>query len=249
MGNLKSLLPQAAAIRDATVEQENTALRVGMMFVDLINKIDDNNADYEERVSALEQAVWPLDITLSASPLVIEAGKQTNVNLSWSIKRNGVDVRSESTMTLTLPEGPQSAPGSSKTVAINSTSPGTTTFKLTVTYKQMTKEVTATVAAVRPSYFGKVSASSTVDATAVTALAKILNSTKAMTLSNQTLSNQRLVYAYPKSFGALTSVKDGNNFETLTAYTRTELAIGGVDYYVYAMTTPVTASGVKQIYS
>lgn len=249
MANIKSLLPQATAIRDATVEQENTALRVGKMFVDLINGVDENDADYETRVSALEQAVWPLDITLTASPLVIEAGKQTNVNLSWSIKRNGVDVCSESTMTLTLPEGPQSATGSSKTVAINSTSPGTTTYKMTVTYKQMTKEVTTTVAAVRPSYFGKIAADATVTAATVTALTKALNASKAMTQSNQTLSNQRLVYAYPKSFGALSSVKDGNNFETLTAYARTELAIGGVDYYVYAMTTPVTASGVKQIYS
>lgn len=208
--------------------------------------------NFKDQIAALQKSVWPLDITLTVTPSVIEVGKTTSVSASWTAKRDGVNILPQAT-SIGFNNGSTStaltAGTSSKATNMTPDTPKSLNFSISITYDGMTKSASAQVKAVYPSYFGKVSATATIDATAVTALAKILNSTKAMTQSNQSLSNQRLVYAYPKSFGALSSVKDGNNFETLTAYTRTELAIGGVDYYVYAMTTPVTASGVKQIYS
>ena len=54
MDDIKSLLPQAADIRDATAEKENTALRVGSMFVNLINNIDKLLTDLGE---SLRQAI------------------------------------------------------------------------------------------------------------------------------------------------------------------------------------------------
>lgn len=41
MSEIQTLLPQASEIRDATTEHENTALRVGTMFVDLITATSD----------------------------------------------------------------------------------------------------------------------------------------------------------------------------------------------------------------
>mgnify|MGYP003288317029 CR=1 FL=1 len=52
-------------------------------------------------------------------------------------------------------------------------------------------------------------------------------------------SYQRMVIAYPKSYGYLKSILDPNGFEQLPSFTITELSIVGLDgtsqmYYVYA---------------
>lgn len=202
-------------------------------------------------VLALQQAVWPLDVKLSVSPDVIEVGKTTNVTASWTARRNGVNILPQSELsindgstTTTLAQGT-----SSKSLIMAPAAPVTVTCRLTVSYQQMTREATAQIRAVHPSYFGKIAADAAVNAAVVTALTKVLNASRSMTQSGIALANQRICFAYPKSLGTLTSVKDGNNFEMLTAYTRTEVTISGVAYYVYTMTEPVTASGVKQIYS
>ena len=44
-------------------------------------------------------------------------------------------------------------------------------------------------------------------------------------------------------------IKDGNNFEYLGSYTRTNLTIESVDYYVYTLTKPTTISGFKQTFA
>lgn len=54
-----------------------------------------------------------------------------------------------------------------------------------------------------------------------------------------TCDNQRMVFAYPKAHGALKSILDPNSFENLTAFTRYEVSVTGLDgtaqaYYVYA---------------
>ena len=53
-----------------------------------------------------------------------------------------------------------------------------------------------------------------------------------------TCDYQRMVFAYPKSHGALSSILDANGFENITAFTRYEVSITGMDgtaqaYYVY----------------
>ena len=53
-----------------------------------------------------------------------------------------------------------------------------------------------------------------------------------------TCDYQRMVFAYPKSYGALKSILDANGFENITAFTQNEVSITGLDgttqtYYVY----------------
>lgn len=108
-------------------------------------------------------------------------------------------------------------------------------------------EKTATYTFVMASYYGAVTTAPT-DKAGITALTKNVKNTKAQT-ATFTLSNQRSCYCYPASFGNLTSIKDANNFEYLSSYTKTTVAVDGVDYNVYTLTDPVTASGFKQIYS
>ena len=51
-----------------------------------------------------------------------------------------------------------------------------------------------------------------------------------------TAADQYVVYAYPASYGSLSSVIDGNGFENLTDYTKISLTINGVAYNCYHTT-------------
>ena len=108
-------------------------------------------------------------------------------------------------------------------------------------------EKTATYTFVMASYYGAVTTAPT-DKAGITALTKNVKNTKAQT-ATFTLSNQRSCYCYPASFGNLASIKDANNFEYLSSYTKTSVTVDGVAYNVYTLTDPVTASGFKQIYA
>jgi hypothetical protein len=100
---------------------------------------------------------------------------------------------------------------------------------------------------VMASYYGAVTNAPTTK-TEVTALTKNVKNTKAQTATFN-LSNQRSCYCYPASFGNLTSIKDANNFEYLSSYTKTTVEVDGTNYNVYTLTDPVTATGFKQVYA
>ena len=85
---------------------------------------------------------------------------------------------------------------------------------------------------------------------------KILQGTKNYTMSNLTFTNSRIAYMYPKSLGALTSVKDANNFEVLDTFTklevnipRTETPTETVAYYIYISTDTSTLNNGKLIFA
>ena len=202
-------------------------------------------------ITALQETVWPLTLTFGVTPVTVEVGKQTNVIASWDVTREGKSVLADSTVFWDAPAPAGTVPSTqkTKTVAVSPTAPGVTAFRMHAEYNGMSKEKTVNVTAVYPTYFGKLAAGATDTESAVKGMTKLVNPSKSFQQTGISLANQRICLAYPKSFGTLTSVKDGNNFETLTAYTRTELTMDGVAYYVYAMTEPVTATGVKQIYS
>ena len=128
----------------------------------------------------------------------------------------------------------------------------TKTVKGVLEYKKSdntdaTVEKSATYTFVMASYYGAVTTAPT-DKAGIIALTKNVKNTKAQT-ATFTLSNQRSCYCYPASFGNLTSIKDANNFEYLSSYTKTTVAVDGVDYNVYTLTDPVTATGFKQVYA
>ena len=128
----------------------------------------------------------------------------------------------------------------------------TTTVKGVLKYKKSdntngTVEKTATYTFVMASYYGAVTDAPT-DKAGITALTKAVKNAKGYTATFN-LSNQRSCYCYPASMGDLTSVKDSNNFEYINSYTKTTVAVDGVNYNVYTLTDPVTASGFKQIYA
>ena len=68
----------------------------------------------------------------------------------------------------------------------------------------------------------------------VSNLTKIIKNTRSYTFK-YSMSNQRIVYLYPKLFGDLTSIKDENNFENLNSFIKSYITVNGVNYIEYKL--------------
>ena len=132
----------------------------------------------------------------------------------------------------------------------------TTTFKAIVKYvksndanDQQTK--TASINFYYNKFYGGVSDLNPTEAT-VEALTSALATGKGGTYSF-TVSAGRICYAYPKSLGALTSIKDGNGFSLFDSFTRTEQTYTqnstSVVYYRYVLTDATTVSEYSVIFA
>lgn len=197
-----------------------------------------------EDIIELKKSVWPLGVLLNATPTVVEVGVSTKVELTWSVTRRGGDVADESEMKLNGEEVFSTA----KDVTINESTPKAMTYTLKATYEGMTESASKQVSVVYPSYFGSVGADWTPTETTVRALSKSLQTSRASTHTGINTSNGKIAYCYPASFGKLTSVKDGNGYEVIDSYTLWTVNVDSVEYNCYLLTTPVTSSGVTQIY-
>jgi len=151
---------------------------------------------------------------------------------------------------------------------IESATTATITFKAVLNYKKadntnatLTKEQKFTF--VDPVYSGAVTIapSSSSDVLAVGSETASGANSKGRTIT-YTLSNQKSCYCYPTSLGALTSIKDANNFEYINSYDIATVSVtrnitttaGGAttrtaNYYVYTLKDPVTITGFKQIFA
>ena len=103
----------------------------------------------------------------------------------------------------------------------------------------------ATVKGYALSYYGVINTNSIDN---VDNLTNVLRTSKSSTLTFN-MTNQRVVYMYPKSFGNLTSIKDANNFDYINSYTLTNMTLDNVEYNVYILTDAVTINGFKQIFN
>ena len=106
-----------------------------------------------------------------------------------------------------------------------------------------------------PTYYGTVADSvASMTASDIQGLDKrVAVNNKAMTWNGISMDYGKLCYAYPKSFGALTSIKDANNVDYINSYTRTEVTLtengNSVVYYCYLLTDAAGVSNFKQIYA
>ena len=143
---------------------------------------------HSEDITELEQAVWPLTVSLNATPTIAEVGVSTKIELAWNVTRRGSDVADESEMTLNGEEVFSTA----KDVTINESTPKTLTYTLKVTYKGMTESASKQVSVVYPSYFGSVGADWTPTETTVRALSKSLQTSRASTHTGISTSNGKI---------------------------------------------------------
>lgn len=210
---------------------------------ELEGMLDELEEKHDADIERLEQAIWPFEVSISARPTAVEIDTDTNVALSWTAKRKGVAVTPE-TQTL---DG-VAVTGTGKSVTLHPTEEGSQSFVYQATYEKMNRTATATVKAVYASRFGTVPATGEVDAAVIKGLTKLVLGNRALTRTGLVFHNARLCFAYPASFGLLSSIKDGNGYEVIESYTHTVVDVDGVAFNCYVLTVPVSAENVTQIY-
>lgn len=124
-----------------------------------------------------------------------------------------------------------------------------TTFKAVVTDSKttpMSGQSTKTIKFVGQSYYGLVASDTgTPTDVQIKALNKTLKDVKGYVYKNIICDFNKVVYAYPSEFEALTSIKDiENNINYTNSFTRTTVKVDGIDYYCYTLTEPTGADGV-----
>ena len=89
-----------------------------------------------------------------------------------------------------------------------------------------------TVKAVYPYYVGVLD---TLDETNIKTLTKKVEVKENKDIAFTTTGLQTVVFAYPKSYGVLSSIINQNNYEVISNFTKTDLSIDSIDYYVYSL--------------
>lgn len=119
-----------------------------------------------------------------------------------------------------------------------------TTIKYKATYKENTSDILTSNAIiwtfVDPYFYGV-----GVSGVGITNLTKSISVKSDKTFSFTT-NNNLIYFAYPASYGSLTSIKDSNGFENISGFDKitTKLAVesGAVDYIIYQSKAPSTQS-------
>ena len=196
----------------------------------------------------LDNRLNPLDFKVTVSPTAVLIGSSATINVTLEMKRGKDEVvTAQTAIVRTSPSAKTLAAGANKdTETIQPTAEDNWAFVYEGTFNGKSKTTSATVKAVHPSYFGAVAATGEVTAAMVKALGKLTLGSKAYTKSSFALSNQRSVFAYPASFGALTAITGNSNSDNMDSYAKQELTIDGVAYFVYVLKEPTTNSGLYQ---
>lgn len=137
---------------------------------DLLNKVNaeaksrsDADTTHDARLLALEQSEWPLQLTLTATPELLEyTGDAQTVTVGWTVKRRGKDVAPTS-QSLRVNSETLAVAAGAKTASINVNTEGNTTVVLHVEAEGMTGEADKAVTMVRAMYFGFAAAETAAD--------------------------------------------------------------------------------------
>ena len=133
------------------------------------------------------------------------------------------------------------------TATFTGTLNATKTFTLKVTdVKNATATAGVTIYFVSPIYYGTFSDS--LASTYILEQNKLVQTkgNKSVTL---TYNDKRVFYAYPKTYGTLRDIKDGNGFSYIKDFIRDEMTLKGVAYYVYMIKDKASATGITFTFS
>lgn len=193
---------------------------------------------YEDKVllQKLAASVFPLTLTVTGGGVYRKTTTQT-VTVNWSLKQGPDAVTPD---TLKINNEPIEVSLTSKQfpgITVN------TTFRVEATKDGVTKTGSVSAVFVNPSYFGVVDSNFTPTSEGIQGLSsgEIIKNSKTYNTSAFNQNAQKNCYAYPKAFGALTSITDGKN-EFINSYTCSELEVNGEMYYVYVLSEASTVS-------
>lgn len=189
-----------------------------------------------ELLAQLDEKVFPTTLSVSGGGTYEEGTSQT-VMISWKLQKNGQTLTPESVTV----NGESVDPATGYKVFVDVTS--TTTYRVSVVYKGKTYNgsTTATFKKTYYRYHGALPENTevgSITADMVKGLTKEV-CTGAAAVLLFTTENQRMAYAYPSTFGKLTTIKDTNlNAPFDDFLLESTLDVDGTEYYVYALTTP-----------
>lgn len=125
----------------------------------------------------------------------------------------------------------------------------TTAFSVVVADESKGNSSSKIITFCNATYYGTVGADvTTPTAEDITALRKIAVNDMAFTYENINMSYGKILYAYDKTYGSLTSIKDANNIEYINSYSKSRVTIDGVDYFVYLLKDAAGVNKFTQIY-
>lgn len=193
---------------------------------------------YEDKIllQKLAASVFPLTLTVTGGGVYRKTTTQT-VTVKWTVKQGPEVITPDS---LKVNDEPVDVSLTSKQfsgIAVN------TTFRVEATKDGVTKTGSVSAVFVNPSYFGVVDSNFTPTPEGIQGLSsgEIIKNSKTYNTSAFNQNAQKNCYAYPKAFGALTSITDGKN-EFINSYTRSELEVNREMYYVYVLSEASTVS-------
>ena len=208
--------------------------------VDMELNPDSNNPIANSAIAALlmrlDEKVFPTTFSVSGGGTYDDGTTQT-VMVSWKLQKDGTTL----TPTSVTVNGESVDPSVNYKVFTDVTT--TTTYRVVATYngKTYTGQTTATFKVTYYRYYGALPENTeigSITADMVKGLKKeVCTSASAILLF--TTENQRMCYAYPSRFGKLTTIKDTNlNAPFDDFLLESTLDVDGIEYYVYALTTP-----------
>lgn len=206
------------------------------------------------RMNKIEEGIYSLSqkvADLTFKPTSITSFKS---NLSKTVYEKNIETINSCKFTWSTSMIPKSISLTDCTVETSDTSytynktiSDTKTFTLSVTdSKNNVRSSSITFTFVYPFYYGTFTNSLTE--------ADIKNEVKLVELKNNktltlTYNDMKVFYAYPKAYGELKSIKDGNGFEYLNDFNKEEMNINSIPYYVYKIKNKASVSQIKYTFS
>ena len=206
------------------------------------------------RMNKIEEGIYSLSqkvADLTFKPISITSFKS---NLSKTVYEKDVETINSCKFTWSTSMTPKSISLTDCTVetidtsyTYNKTISDTKTFTLSVTdSRNNTRSSSITFSFVYPFYYGTFTNSLTEAAIKNGVKLVELKSNKTLTL---TYNDMKVFYAYPKTYGELKSIKDGNGFEYLNDFNKEEININSIPYYVYKIKNKASVSQIKYTFS
>ena len=223
-------------------------------IVEQVNTNTTNIARNKSDIDKLMAKNFPISVSLSVSKSVANILAPNGAyTFSWSIKKGNDKVTpSELSLTVNSQKVTTDVSKTSHTYTYNSGGNASPSLSASLVVKidGITYSASTSVNFVYPSHIGVVDENFDVkNAAKIKELDMDISSSRGRTYTVPVAeAPQKVVYAYPKSFGALSSIKDGNNLDMFNDFTCEEKNVyGNINHYVYTLNNATTNKGTVTI--
>lgn len=202
------------------------------------NKIQTELNNLKDDVTYVPIVINNFKTSLSKTIYELEVDTLTSIPLTWNL--------SKIPKTISITDCQNISPSISFATYTGNVK-NTKTFTLTVTdEKGNTKTANTTIYFVNPFYYGTYD--DVINESVIKAQNKIveMRGNKSIKLS---YDYKQVFFAYPKSYGALNTIRDGNGFNYTTVFTQKTMAVNNIDYYVYCIEDKATVTDIEYIFT